>query len=205
MYNPRLWYVCVHLCSVYPWITSVTNGEPQKTYITVKPFKCRNRLKKKRLSQHEWSHKWSGGTIHVIIFGPLMHRHKWSYPCGPFMTNINGPPCRNGRKTTSEKNAWSQSNFLTSPYSFLNSYSWLASYNIATVGWYCIVKILMRKNINWWMEHAWSFDQQNYDESIIDYIGETLGERKFSRENFDESPNFHQIYQTFPLSTICTS
>ena len=61
---------------------------------------------------------------------------------------------------------------------------------------------MMRKNFNSMHE---VFDQQNYDESIIDYIGEILGKRKFSRENFHESPIFHRIYQTFPLSTTCTS
>ena len=52
---------------------------------------------------------------------------------------------------------------------------------------------------------AWNFDEENYDESIIDYIGETLREKGHSRENFDESPNTCQICQTFPPSTICTS
>ena len=55
------------------------------------------------------------------------------------------------------------------------------------------------------MEHARNFDEQNYSESIVDYIGETLKERKVSRENFDESPIIRQICQTFPPSTICTS
>ena len=54
------------------------------------------------------------------------------------------------------------------------------------------------------MEHAQNFDKQNYDESIIDYIGERLRERKISRDNFDELilTIIHQICQTFPPSTI---
>ena len=42
------------------------------------------------------------------------------------------------------------------------------------------------------MEHVRNFDKQNYDKSIVDYIGETL-EKKISRENFYESPIIRQI------------
>ena len=40
------------------------------------------------------------------------------------------------------------------------------------------------------MEYARNFDEQKYDESIVDYmyIKETFRERKFSMENFDKSP-----------------
>ena len=59
------------------------------------------------------------------------------------------------------------------------------------------------------MEYARNFDEQNYDESIVDYrstyIKETFRERKISMENFDKSPIIRQICQTFPPSTICTS
>ena len=55
------------------------------------------------------------------------------------------------------------------------------------------------------MEHAQNFDEQSYDESFVDYIGETLRERKVSRENFDKLSVIRQICQFFPLSTICTS
>ena len=41
------------------------------------------------------------------------------------------------------------------------------------------------------MEHAQNFDDQNYDKSIEDYMGETLRERKVSRENFDELTIIH--------------
>ena len=45
------------------------------------------------------------------------------------------------------------------------------------------------------MEHAWNFDEQNYDESIVDYVEETLKKRKISRDReiFDELPIIHQI------------
>ena len=45
------------------------------------------------------------------------------------------------------------------------------------------------------MEYARDFDEQNYDESIVDYtyIKETSIERKFSMENFDKSPIIRQI------------
>ena len=55
------------------------------------------------------------------------------------------------------------------------------------------------------MEHTQNFDEKNYDESIVDYIGEKLRERKVSRENVDELTIIHQICQTFPSSTICSS
>ena len=42
------------------------------------------------------------------------------------------------------------------------------------------------------LKHAQNFDEQNYEESIIDFIGENW-ERKVSRENFDESPTIRQI------------
>ena len=57
------------------------------------------------------------------------------------------------------------------------------------------------------MEYVQNFDEQNYDESIVDYthIKETFRERKISMENFDKSPIIRQICPTFPPSTICTT
>ena len=55
------------------------------------------------------------------------------------------------------------------------------------------------------MDYARNFDEQNYNKSIIEYLGEKLREREASKENFDELPIIHQICQTFPQSTICTS
>ena len=57
------------------------------------------------------------------------------------------------------------------------------------------------------MEYAQNFDEQNYDESVIDYmhIKETFRERKVIMEYFDKSSIIRQICQTFPSSTICTS
>ena len=57
------------------------------------------------------------------------------------------------------------------------------------------------------MEYARNFDEQNYNESIADYmyIKEKFRERTVNMENFDKSPIIRQICQTFPPSTICTS
>ena len=37
----------------------------------------------------------------------------------------------------------------------------------------------------WQMGHGWNFGEQNFDELIVGFIGETL-RGKVSRENFDE-------------------
>ena len=52
-------------------------------------------------------------------------------------------------------------------------------------------------------DHAQNFGKQDYDKSIADCTRETL--RKVSRENFDELPIIRQIFQIFPLSTICAT
>ena len=53
------------------------------------------------------------------------------------------------------------------------------------------------------MEHTRKFNEQNYEDSIVDYIaiGEIFRERKVNKENFDELPIILQICNTRPLAT----
>ena len=49
------------------------------------------------------------------------------------------------------------------------------------------------------MGHPQNFDEQNFDELIVDFIVNTLKERKFRRKNFEPF-----IHQSFSLLKFCT-
>ena len=53
----------------------------------------------------------------------------------------------------------------------------------------------------WRIKHVRKFDKQNFDKSIVGFIGKILATGKVRSENF-ESLAIHQICQTFPLSKI---